>query len=74
MSFGIPVRNGLALGLGTVISLGVASGALPPAGFSVLGADGTAYSVALTVLGADGTSYTVSSTVLGADGTSYTPI
>lgn len=42
-------------------------------GFSVLGPDGTAYSVALAVLGADGTSYTVSSTVLGANGTSYTP-
>ena len=75
MSFGIPVRNGLAIGLGSVATLATDyAGVVPPSGFSVLDAAGVSYSVPLTVLGADGASYTVSSTVLGADGTSYTPI
>ena len=74
MSFGIPVRNGLAIGLGSVATLAAGGASAPVSGFSVLDAAGVSYSVPLTVLGADGTSYTVSSTVLGADGTSYTPI
>ena len=73
--FGIPIRNGLAIGLGSVAALGVDVGAAPPppvGNITVLGSTGTSYSVPLTVLDSAGTSYTVSSTVLSSNGTAYT--
>ena len=74
--FGIPIRNGLPLGLGAVAALSSAGAAVAPAtGFSVLPAAGApTYTVTLTVLNRAGTSYTVSSTVLDSAGASYTPI
>lgn len=73
--FGIPIRNGLAIGLGSVAALGIDTGAAPPpppSTITVLGSTGTSYSVPLTVLDSAGTSYTVSSTVLSSTGTAYT--
>lgn len=75
MSFGIPVRNGLALGLGTVATLATDyAGPNPGPPWIVLSSNGTAYTVDAVVLSSNGTSYYVVETVLGADGTSYTPI
>ena len=77
--FGVPIRNGLPIGLGTVASLASLAPAAappPPAGsFAVLPAAGTpTYTVTRTVLDSAGTSYSVSGTVLSSGGTSYTPI
>jgi hypothetical protein len=71
--FGVPVRNGIAIGLGTVISLaGKPAAASPPAPtISVLDSAGTSYTVPLTVFDSSGTSYTVSNTVLSSGGTAY---
>ena len=74
--FGVPLRNGIPLGLGTVAALSSAGAAVAPAtGFTVLPSAGTpSYNVTLTVLDSAGTSYVVSSTVKDSAGTSYTPI
>lgn len=74
--FGVPLRNGIPLGLGTVAALSSAGAAVTPAaGFAVLPAAGTpTYTVTTTVLGSTGTSYVVGTTVLSSNGTSYTPI
>lgn len=77
--FGIPIRNGLPIGLGTVAGLAgraVAPSPPPPAGsFAVLPAAGTpTYTVTRTVLDSAGTSYAVPGAVLSSGGTSYSPI
>ena len=70
--FGIPFRNGVPIGLGSIVGFGSPA---PPAGFAVLPAAGTpSYSVTTTVLDSAGTSYTVSTTVRDSAGTAYTPI
>ena len=75
MSFGIPVRNGLALGLGTVITLATDyAGPNPGPPWIVLTSNGTPYTVDEVVLDSAGTSYYVVETVLTSNGTSYSPI
>ncbi len=75
MSFGIPVRNGLGLGLGTVATLATDfAGPNPGPPFIVLASDSTPYSVDTIVLNSAGTSFYVVETVLTSDGTSYSPI
>ena len=70
--FGIPFRNGVPIGLGSIVGFGSSA---EPAGFAVLPAAGTpSYSVTTTVLDSAGTSYTVSTTVRDSAGTAYTPI
>jgi hypothetical protein len=71
--FGVPVRNGIAIGLGTVISLaGKPAAASPPAPtISVLDSAGTSYTVTLTVFDSSGTGFVVSNTVLSSGGTAY---
>ena len=72
--FGLPIRNGLPIGLGSVAGFGSALNVVPT-GFAVLPAAGApSYSVTTTVLDSLGTSYTVSTTVLNSAGTAYTPI
>jgi hypothetical protein len=75
MSFGIPVRNGLSLGLGTVATLATdfASPNPGPPGTG-LTSDGTAYVVDEVVLASNGTAYYVVETVLTSNGTEYNPI
>jgi len=72
--FGVPLRNGLAIGLGSVAALGVDTGAAPPpppSTITVLNSAGASYSVPLDVLSSAGVSYTISSTVLSSNGTAY---
>lgn len=71
--FGAPIRNGLAIGLGTIIGLaGKPAAASPPAPtISVRDSAGTSYTVPLTVLNSSGTGFTVSNTVLSSGGTAY---
>lgn len=74
--FGIPIRNGLPLGLGTVASLSSRPpAAVPPVTFAVLPSGGSpTYLVSRVVFTSAGASYTVPGTVLNSSGTSYTPI
>ena len=75
MSFGIPVRNGLGVGLLASTSLATRRGTAPPAAaFAVLNAAGVSYTVTRNVLDASGASFAVPQAVLAADGTSYTVI
>lgn len=76
MSFGIPVRNGLAIGLGTVVALGIKSVNPPDPGppWIVLDADGNSFICSASVLDSDGNSFTVIAAVLDADGNSFNPI
>jgi hypothetical protein len=77
MSFGIPVRNGLAIGLGTVAALGVNVSVNPPdpgPPWIVLDADGNPYICSDSVLDSDGNSFTVIASVLDADGNTFNPI
>ncbi len=75
MSFGIPVRNGLALGLGTVATLATDyAGPNPGPPWIVLSSNGTSYTVDAVVLSSNGTSYYVVETVLASNGTAYNPV
>ena len=78
MSFGIPVRNGLAIGLGTVAALGIQTTAPSPPDpgppWIVLDADGNSFICSDSVLDSDGNSFTVIAAVLDADGNSFNPI
>jgi hypothetical protein len=74
--FGIPLRNGLPLGLGAVASLASLAPAAapppPPSNITVLNSTGTSYSVPLAILTSTGASYTVTDSVLSSNGTAYT--
>ena len=73
--FGVPIRNGLSIGLGSVAALGVTTTAAPPpppADITVLSSDGTSYGVSFSVLTSAGTPYTITSTVLDSAGNPYT--
>jgi hypothetical protein len=75
MSFGISVRNGLAIGLGTVATLATDyAGPNPGPPWIVLSSGGTPYTVDAVVLSSDGTSYYVVETVLASNGTAYNPV
>jgi len=75
MSFGIPVRNGLSLGLGTVATLATDFASPNPGPpWTVLTSNGAAYVVEEIVLASNGTPYYVVETVLTSDGTAYNPI
>jgi len=70
--FGIPIRNGLPLGLGSVV--GLASGVQPipsPGTIDVLNSAGTSYTVPLIVPDSLGFEYVVTDTVLASNGTPY---
>jgi hypothetical protein len=69
MSFGIPVRNGLGLGLGTVATLATDG---PP--WVVLTSTAVPYTVDEEVRNSAGTNFYVVETVLTSNGTSYNPI
>lgn len=73
--FGIPIRNGLALGLGAVASLATDFAAPNPGPpWIVLNSSGTSYSVDEEVKSSAGTSYYVAETVLSSNGTAYNPV
>jgi hypothetical protein len=73
--FGIPIRNGLAIGLGTVASLATDFASPNPGPpWIVLTSTGTAYTVDEVVLDSSGTPYYVVETVLSSTGASYNPI
>ena len=78
MSWGVALRNGIAIGLGTVPALGVQTTAVNPPDpgppWIVLASDGSDYICSDVVLDSSGVSYTVVATVLSSDGTSYNPI
>jgi hypothetical protein len=75
MSFGIPVRNGLGLGLGTVITLATDfAGPNPGPPWVVLTSTAVPYTVDEEVRNSAGTNFYVVETVLTSDGTSYNPI
>jgi len=75
MSFGIPVRNGLSLGLGTVATLATDFASPNPGPpWTVLTSNGTAYVVDEVVLASNGTAYYVVETVPTSNGTEYNPI
>lgn len=75
MSFGIPVRNGLTIGLGSVATLATDyAGPNPGPPWIVLASNGTPYTVDAVVLSSNGTSYYVVETVLASNGTAYNPI
>lgn len=76
--FGVPIRNGIPLGLGSVVGFGIAVAAAPPPPlntFDVLPSSGSpTYTVANDVPDSSGTVFAVLATVLSSDGTSYSPI
>lgn len=78
MSFGVATRNGLAIGLGTIATLGVVTAAVNPPDpgppWIVLSSDGTSYICSNVVLDSSGVAYTVVSPVLDSSGNSYNPI
>ena len=73
--FGVPIRNGLTLGLGCVITLAT-DFATPNPGppWLVLSSANVAYSVDEVVLSSDETQYYVVETVFSSNGTAYNPI
>ena len=75
MSFGIPVRNGLGLGLGRVATLATDfAGPNPGPPWIVLTSTAVPYTVDEEVLNSSGTSFYVVETVLTSNGTAYNPI
>ena len=76
--FGVSIRNGIPLGLGSVIGFGVEVAAAPPpppSTFDVLPSSGSpTYTVTNDVPNSSGTVFTVLATVLSSNGTSYSPI
>ena len=73
--FGIPIRNGLSLGLGTVAALATDYASPNPGPpWLVLSSAGTPYSVDEEVKNSAGTSYYVVETVLSSNGTAYAPV
>lgn len=77
MSFGVATRNGLAIGLGTIATLGVNAVVNPPdpgPPWVVLDSGGVEYICSNVVLDSSGVTYTVVDAVLSSDGTSYNPI
>lgn len=72
--FGVPIRNGLPIGLGSAAGFGGALPPPPPSSFiEVADSLGNKYAIPLplTVLSSDGTSYVVPTTVLSSGGTPY---
>jgi hypothetical protein len=73
--FGIPIRNGLSLGLGTVAALATDYASPNPGPpWIVLSSVGAPYSVDAEVKNSAGTSYYVVEIVLSSDGTAYAPV
>lgn len=73
--FGVPIRNGLALGLGSVAALATDYAAPNPGPpWLVLSSAGVAYSVDEEVKNSAGTSYYVVEAVKSSTGTEYYPI
>ena len=78
MSFGIDIRNSVAIGLGGIATLasGGVSGAPPPpqTTWAVTNSTGSIYACPFTVLDSTGASYTCSVTVYDSSGNPVTPI
>jgi len=74
MSWGVATRNGLALGLGLVPTLGTVATGSPGAPFKVLSCDGTEYICSRNVTACDGTDFFVIRAVIACNGTAYIPI
>jgi hypothetical protein len=73
--FGIPIRNGISIGLGTIVSLATdLASPNPGPPWIVLTSAGTPYSVDEEVKSSNGTSYYVVETVLSSTGAAYNPI
>jgi hypothetical protein len=76
--FGVPIRNGIPLGLGSVVGFGIAVAAAPPPPpntFDVLPSSGApTYTVTNDVPNSSGIVFAVLAAVLSSDGTSYSPI
>ena len=76
MSFGIDIRNSVAIGLGGIATLasgGVSGGPTPPSTWNVLDSAGTSYSCTTSVLDSSGVAYVCGTTVLDSAGNPYTP-
>lgn len=72
---GIPIRNGLSLGLGTVVALATDYASPNPGPpWIVFSSAGAPYSVDAEVKNSAGTSYYVVEIVLSSDGTAYAPV
>ena len=75
MSFGIPVRNSVALGVGGAVGLATGESTPNPGPpWQVLSSSGTAYTLDTIVLSSAGTAYTTVDSVLSSAGTRYFPI
>lgn len=76
MSFGVGVRNGLPLGLGSIPSLysGLAQILPPGTSWDVRLSGGETFSVPYIAMASDGTKYTVTADVRSSAGVTYTPI
>lgn len=74
MSFGIAIRNGLAIGLGTVIALGGRASTNPGPPWIVLDSNGSSFVCSNVVLDSSNVAYVVLSQVLDSSGNSYNPI
>lgn len=77
MSWGVALRNGLAIGLGTVPALGVTTAPNPPdpgPPWIVLDSDGNDFICSDSVLDSDGNVFVVVASVLNSSGTSFNPI
>ncbi len=76
MSFGIDIRNSVAIGLGGIATLtSGGNGAAPPPvlQWNVLDNVGTSYACSTTVLDNLGTAYICGTTVYDSSGNPYTP-
>ena len=73
--FGIPIRNGVSIGLGTIASLATdLASPNPGPPWIVLTSAGTPYSVDEEVKSSNGTSYYVVETVVSSTGAAYNRI
>jgi hypothetical protein len=75
--FGVALRNGLAIGVGSIIALGKqASVPSPPPSttWDVESSSNTSYICSTAVLSSDNTSYACVSTVKDSAGSEYSPI
>lgn len=73
--FGVPTRNGISLGLGSIATLATDFASPNPGPpWIVLTSAGVPYSVDEEVKSSSGTSYYTVETVLSSAGTAYNPI
>jgi hypothetical protein len=75
MFFGSSIRNGLTIGIGSIVALATDFASPNPGPpWIVLSSTGAAFNVDEVVIDSSNTSYYVVETVLSSNGTSYNPI